>query len=114
MKKHTIIASVVIVAIVIIGFFAVGHSNKLAGHYTANVGGSKDTFVFKDDTVTEYQSNQKTGKGTYEIKDGDLKIKLNDTEITAELAKDKKTFKIESTGNALTDMLVGGMKYTKE
>ncbi|MGV0000020.1 hypothetical protein [Latilactobacillus curvatus] len=43
-----------------------------------------------------------------------MKIKLNDTEITAELAKDKKTFKIESTGNALTDMLVGGMKYTKE
>ena len=38
---------------------------------------------------------KKNGKGTYGIKDGDLKIKLNDTEITAELAKDKKSFKIE-------------------
>ncbi|WP_158022144.1 hypothetical protein [Latilactobacillus curvatus] len=36
---------------------------------------------------------KKNGKGTYGI--SDLKIKLNDTEITAELAKDKKSFKIE-------------------
>ncbi|MEJ1320085.1 hypothetical protein QY890_04745 [Latilactobacillus sakei] len=67
----------------------------ISGRYTANLGVSKDTSVFKDDTVTEYQSNEKSGKGTYGIKDGDLKIKLNDTEITAELAKDKKSFKIE-------------------
>ena len=91
-------------------------SNKLKGSYTGNVKvllmETKSTLTFEDDTVTEKQDGEVINKGTYEISDNKLEMKIGDYNMTADLSEDRKSFTITSAEGLVG--LANGTKYTKE
>jgi lipopolysaccharide export system protein LptA len=72
---------------------------------------STDTLEFKGSKVTEFSGNKKVNEGTYQLKGDQLTMKINETNMTATLAKDKKSFVVDSA-DGLAD-LAKGFKYTK-
>ena len=91
-------------------------SNKLSGDYTGTVKfllmESKSTLTFKGDTVTEKQNGDTTNKGTYKIEDNQIQMKLGDTNMTADLSKDRKSFTLKSAEGLAG--FANGTKFTKE
>ncbi|WP_373961928.1 hypothetical protein [Lactococcus lactis] len=91
-------------------------SNKLSGDYTGKVKflfmESKSTLTFKGNTVTEKQDGDTKNKGTYKIEDNQLHFNLGDTNMTADLSKDRKSFTLKSAEGLVG--LANGTKYTKE
>lgn len=113
MKKKLIMATVTLLGLLIL----VGcGSNKLSGDCTGTVKflfmESKSTLTFKGDTVTEKQGDKTTSKGTYKIKDNQLQFNLDDTNVTADLSKDRKSFTLKSSEGL--SGIANGTKFTKE
>ncbi|MGL9729616.1 hypothetical protein [Enterococcus sp. DIV0756] len=116
MKKKPIIIIAVIVIVSIIGFSLYNNSKKLNGEYTAKIHvlfmESTSTLSFEGNTVTEISKGKEKNKGTYEISESKLEMKLGDYNITAELSKDKKSFVIQSAEGLVG--LTNGTKFEKE
>lgn len=112
MKKNL---TLVLFALISIAVLSGCGSNKLSGNYmtTTSVLGMEieSTLIFDGEKVTEEVNGDLEDEGTYTIEDGILEIKLGNENITAGLAKDKKSFTIQ-TSDALID-LRKGLEYTK-
>ena len=111
MKKKLIVGFALLLCLVTLP--ACG-SNKLNGSYQAKINlflvEGTDTLKFKDDKVTEIDSNGETiNKGTYTIKDNVLKIKIGKYHMKAKLADDHNSFTVTSA-DGLVD-LISGTKY---
>ena len=116
MKKKYVIVTVVVVLIGIVTFSFYNNSKKLSGEYTAKVHflfvESESKLMFEGNTVTEIADGKETNKGTYEITDNQLQMKLGDYNMTAELSKDRNSFVIQSAEGLAG--LANGTKYTKK
>ena len=112
MKKRLFLGITLIASIMILS--ACG-SNKLSGNYTGKVKfllmEQESTMTFNGDKVTEKQNGKVTSEGTYKIEDNQLQMKLNDTNMTADLSKDRKSFTIKSAEGLAG--LANGTKFTK-
>lgn len=111
MKKKLIVGFALLLCLVTLPACS---SNKLNGSYQAKINlllvEGTDTLKFKDDKVTEIDSNGETiNKGTYTIKDNVLKIKIGKYHMKAKLADDHKSFTITSADGLLD--LISGTKY---
>ncbi len=100
LKPAWIIGIVGLIVVVIVGVLLL-RPKKLTGSYsttvTVLVATSKDTLKFtRDNKVVEYSDGEKTNTGTYKIDGDQLTFKLGKTDLSAKLAKDHQTFKIES------------------
>ncbi len=113
MKKRLFLGITLIASIMILS--ACG-SNKLSGNYTGKVKfllmEQESTMTFNGNKVTEKQDGKVTSEGTYKIEDNQLQMKLNDTNMTADLSKDRKSFTIKSAEGLAG--LANGTKFTKE
>ncbi|PTI96430.1 hypothetical protein BU019_11785 [Staphylococcus simulans] len=91
-------------------------ANKLDGDYTGKVSflfiESKVTLHFEGNKVIQKDKNGQDIEGTYEISDNQLKMKLGDYKINAELSKDKNSFTITSAEGAVA--LAKGTEFKKE
>ncbi|PWG00020.1 hypothetical protein [Levilactobacillus bambusae] len=114
MNKKTIVSIAGVIAVLaLIGVIAYHNSKSMSGSYTPDAAGAATTtLTFKGKTVTENDGGS-VQKGTYEIADGELKMNFSDHNMTANLAQDKKSFTIKSTGNGLMDLFAKGIKFTK-
>ncbi len=113
MKKKLIMASITLLGLLTLTGCG---SNKLSGDYTGTIKflfmESKSTLTFKGDTVTEKQDGEITSKGNYKIEDNQLQFNLDDTNVTADLSKDRKSFTLKSSEGL--SGLANGTKFTKE
>ncbi|SCA92126.1 conserved exported hypothetical protein [Pseudolactococcus piscium] len=113
MKKTIVLGLIMLVGIVTLS--ACG-TNKLSGDYTGKVKfllmEQESTMTFNGDKVTEKEDGKVTGKGIYKIEDNQLIMNLDDTNITADLSKDRKSFTIKSAEGLAG--LANGTKFTKE
>lgn len=114
MKKKTLLGLVFL-----LGLFTLTAcgSNTLSGDYTGKIkilfSVTNDTLRFKENTVIELDEDGKEiNKGSYEIKDDQLKMKIGDSTMNATLSKDKKSFLVTSA-DGFAD-LASGTTYTKE
>lgn len=110
-KKWGIIG--IIAAVTLVAIFLMTRPSHLSGRYVANTGSA---LVFKGDKFEDFENGEIAHKGTYEIKDDELKLSFSDGNgtMTAKLAKDNQSFDLESTGNAIVDLFAKNIKYTKK
>lgn len=113
LKKSWLIGGGLVIVIIIgLILFMPRH---LSGKYSHTTNlllvSSTDTLEFKGNKVTELDGNKKINEGTYQLKGDQITMKINETNMTATLAKDKKSFVIDSA-EGLAD-LSKGFKYTK-
>lgn len=113
MKKKLVLAGLTFLSLLTLAGCG---SNQLSGDYTGTVKflliESKSTLTFKGDTVTEKQEGTVPKKGTYKIEDNQLHFNLGDTNMTADLSKDRKSFTLKSAEGLAG--FANGTKFTKE
>lgn len=114
MKKSL---TLVLFALISITILSGCGSSKLSGDYTTTVEllgmEVESKLIFEGEEVREEVDGDTEDEGTYTIEDGKLEIEFESGNITAELAKDKKSFTIQKSDDALID-LRKGLEYTKE
>ncbi|MHA8109920.1 hypothetical protein ACYATP_00015 [Lactobacillaceae bacterium Melli_B4] len=111
-KNNKIIAGVVVLVLILGGWYIATRPKHLDGNYNATVNlllfQSKDTFSFDGNKVSE-----KNGpSGTYKIDGNRLEMDINNYTIKATLSDDNKSFTINSATGISN--LASGTKYTKE
>lgn len=113
LKKSWLIGGIVVL-VVIVGLIVL-MPRHLSGKYSHTtdllLAKSTDTLEFKGSKVTEFDGNKKINEGTYKLKGDQLTMKINETNMTATLAKDKKSFVVDSADGLAN--LAKGFKYTK-
>lgn len=118
-----LLGGVIIIGLVVTALFVFILPKKLSGTYSAEIPllfrDVTDTLTFSEGKVAETFDGQKMSKGSYTISGDKLTLIIGKSTLTAKLAKDKKSFAIQTAGGetGLTEGLtftLGAKKVVKK